>query len=167
MEKQVPVPLSLQHSLFFNQETAKIPANSSLMEEPYFLYELQVIKGQPWNDREEGLKALDKWWEKIKPELEEKFQARDPLAKHQMKAAIALFFMSLFWLNGEPVQLNDWKSKIFTLSIKPVNVADRLDFIMQRPYSYQAFVQIGELMTEQKKQWAKYNIVKKRKPDGI
>ncbi|MFK4997781.1 YpoC family protein [Bacillus sp. N9] len=44
--------------------------------------------------------------------------------------------------------------KIKLLQVTPYNLLDRLDFILHRPFSYQAFKQLQELMLEQQKHYA-------------
>jgi hypothetical protein len=101
-------------------------------------------------------------WERIKVELEILYRNRDQKSTLQgMKKGIGLFIQFLFWSNDrqinskEPVSINQ-------LVITPVNLDERLAYILSRPNLFHSYRQLSELMTEQAKQYAKKNIVKKR-----
>jgi hypothetical protein len=101
-------------------------------------------------------------WERIKVELETLYRNRDQKSTLQgMKKGIGLFIQFLFWSNDrqinskEPVSINQ-------LVITPVNLDERLAYILSRPNLFHSYRQLSELMTEQAKQYAKKNIVKKR-----
>ncbi|MEK4029007.1 YpoC family protein [Pseudobacillus sp. FSL P4-0506] len=158
----------LKHPLFFpNEGVGELPVGASLSSAPFFIYELSGTE-QPWLSEEKGLPLIKEEWPRLKEQLERKFQQRDREVHNEAKAMIALFLMNLFWSNGQPVQLHDWKQRIRELSIKPVNVEERLEFIFKRPYSYHSYMQVSELMIEQEKQTAKYLAIKKKnKKDGL
>ncbi|WHZ01510.1 hypothetical protein QNH48_21300 [Neobacillus sp. YX16] len=101
-------------------------------------------------------------WERIKVELEGLYRNRDQKSTLQgMKKGIGLFIQFLYWSNDrqinskEPISINH-------LVIKPVNLDERLAYILSRPNLFHSYRQLSELMTEQAKQYAKKNIVKKR-----
>jgi hypothetical protein len=101
-------------------------------------------------------------WERIKVELETLYRNRDQKSTLQgMKKGIGLFIQFLYWSNDrqinskEPISINQ-------LVITPVNLDERLAYILSRPNLFHSYRQLSELMTEQAKQYAKKNIVKKR-----
>jgi hypothetical protein len=101
-------------------------------------------------------------WERIKVELEGLYRNRDQKSTLQgMKKGIGLFIQFLYWSNDrqinskEPISINH-------LVITPVNLDERLAYILSRPNLFHSYRQLSELMTEQAKQYAKKNIVKKR-----
>ncbi|PAE43711.1 YpoC family protein [Bacillus sp. 7884-1] len=101
-------------------------------------------------------------WERIKVELEGLYRNRDQKSTLQgMKKGIGLFIQFLYWSNDrqinskEPILINH-------LVITPVNLDERLAYILSRPNLFHSYRQLSELMTEQAKQYAKKNIVKKR-----
>ncbi|MEH6994624.1 YpoC family protein [Neobacillus drentensis] len=101
-------------------------------------------------------------WERIKVELEGLYRNRDQKSTLQgMKKGIGLFIQFLYWSNDrqinskEPISINQ-------LVISPVNLDERLAYILSRPNLFHSYRQLSELMTEQAKQYAKKNIVKKR-----
>ena len=162
-KRKVKVMEQMKHPLFFSsEEVVELSAEASLSVAPFFIYELSGEE-QPWASEKKGLPFIEKEWTSLKLGLERKFQQRDPKVHVEMKAAIALFLMKLFWSNGRPVQLNDWKQKVRELDIKPVNVEERLEFVFRRPYSYHSYRQVSELMIEQEKQAAKHLVLKQKK----
>ncbi|TDL76958.1 hypothetical protein E2R56_01910 [Rhodococcus qingshengii] len=101
-------------------------------------------------------------WERIKVDLEGLYRNRDQKSTLQgMKKGIGLFIQFLYWSNDrqinskEPISINH-------LVITPVNLDERLAYILSRPNLFHSYRQLSELMTEQAKQYAKKNIVKKR-----
>jgi len=164
MGEVILVPNELKHALFFSENTLRLPKQLSILHEPYFIAEL-LGKDKPWDYPDRGLACLQAAWKELNPLLESKFERRDRTVSDQMKAAIALFLMSLFWSNSQPVALNNWCEKVKMMVIKPVNVEERLSFVFSRPFSYHAYIQISELIIEQQKQFAKYTILNKKR-DG-
>ncbi|WP_285614002.1 YpoC family protein [Pseudobacillus badius] len=163
MKREVEIPEQLKHSLFFSEkERVEWPAEASLSSAPFFIYELSG-EGKPWLVEDKGLDMIEKEWFLLKAELESKFQRRDRDTQVQMKAAIALFLMKLFWGNGQPVRLNGWDKQVKKLDVQPVNVTDRLAFVFHRPYSYHSYRQVRELMIEQDKLLAKKAAMKEKK----
>jgi len=100
-------------------------------------------------------------WESVKTQLDKLFRERDQKkAKEWMDKGIALFIQFLYYTNEEfstpanPVPFHQFDSK-------PVNIEERLGFIIARPALYHSYRQLSELMVEQEKLYAKRKIVKK------
>lgn len=115
----------------------------------------------------ESIPQLIKEWKDIKDQLEILFRERDQQnAKKLMDQGINLFIQFISLSNGFPASLD----KPFTpnqYDFKPVNVEERLGFIMYRPALYHSYRQLSELMVEQEKLYVKINILKKAsKPNG-
>ena len=68
-----------------------------------------------------------------------------------MIEGIALFIKLVFWTNEQPVRLKNIFVELEQFPATPVNVRDRLEFIMARPAHYHAYIQLSELMVEQEK----------------
>jgi hypothetical protein len=101
-------------------------------------------------------------WERIKVELEGLYRNRDQKSTLQgMKKGIGLFIQFLYWSNDRQINSKE-PSSINQLVITPVNLDERLAYILSRPNLFHSYRQLSELMTEQAKQYAKKNIVKKR-----
>ncbi|MBE3569914.1 MAG: hypothetical protein IMW92_07305 [Bacillales bacterium] len=173
MKKQRELPIELEDDFFFSRSKQfnenQAPLSTLELETfPYFHFEMYFygndrLQEYPWENPGKYIPLLMKKWEKIREVLVGKFSKREKELKSEMKAGIALFFMLMFWSNSVPVELCNWKQKMDEFHAKPVNGAERLQFIMERPYSYPAFRQIDELFTEQCKQYAKMAAIQKRK----
>lgn len=104
-------------------------------------------------------------WRHSKDELDIHFQNRDSdKALPFMKRAIDLFEQFLISSNS----LSPDKYCIKDCKIKPVNVEERLDFIVSRPTLFHSYKQLAELFNEQEKLFAKQTILnrsKNKRPD--
>jgi len=111
---------------------------------------------------DETIPSLIEEWKLIKGKLEQLFKLRDKKAiEEPMKQGIALFVQMLHSSNGlsvcpSPIQYHQ-------LRLKPVNVEERLEFILARPHLYHSFIQLVELMNEMEKQWFKVMAINKSK----
>jgi hypothetical protein len=105
-------------------------------------------------------------WQQYKLELEEYLKNRDSeKASPLMEKAIGLFREFLYSSNG--LHCSDLYN-IDDCILKPINVQERLKFIITRPSLYHSYVQLAELFAEQEKQYARkmaLNKVKKNRPD--
>ena len=105
-------------------------------------------------------------WGKVREKLDELFRSRDMKnTKEWMEKGIGLFIRFLFKTNDKsffqgPIPYDQ-------LEIKPVNIEERLAFILNRPNLYHSYRQLVELMIEQEKQFAIRNSIKKSSsPNG-
>ncbi len=117
---------------------------------------------EPWEDFVSVQADLWAEWEAIAEGTEER------LAKRQtkeigpyMQKGIILFLSILFWSNKTSVHLDNLEEEIRILSHKPVNVDERIGYILNRPNTYPAYMQLKSLMEEQKKMVAKLIALKK------
>ena len=81
--------------------------------------------------------------------------------KPYMQRGIVLFLSILFWSNKKPVNLDELNEELQAMAHKPVNVDERISYILHRPNTYPAFMQLKSLMEEQKKMVAKLIALKK------
>lgn len=96
-------------------------------------------------------RVLDEW-NKCKENLTTHFKNRDSeKALPLMERAIDLFQQLLFLSNS----MNPDLYSIIECKIKPVNVEERLNFIVSKPKLFHSFKQLAELFDEQEKQFAK------------
>lgn len=109
----------------------------------------------------EGISQLLEEWGNLKIQLENLYKQRDQRnTLHRMKKGITLYLQFLFWSNDKEVNLKEPVS-FNEIEIKPVNVNERLGFIVARPNLFHSYRQLSELMLEQEKLYAKKNIRKK------
>ncbi|MET1030306.1 YpoC family protein [Domibacillus tundrae] len=144
---------------YFSDET-HVEMPDSVCFYPYFLYELSGDK--PWEWEKSGLPLLQSAWDEMETALDEKQRARSKDVKREVDALLAMFFMALFWVNGQPSAPVLWKEKEADFAVKPINFRERFTYIDSRPYTYMAYRQLIELMTELKKAAAVYAIRKPR-----
>jgi len=148
------VPISKELRYFSTDTQVEMPESVSLF--PYFKYELSGEK--PWEGEKSGLPLLESDWVKMEQTLNEKQNARSKDVKREVDALLAMFFMALFWVNGQPAAPVQWREKQADFAVKPINFLERFTYIDNRPYTYMAYRQLIELMTELKKAAAVYAI---------
>ena len=162
------IPKELVHSFFFSENEIIVIPTHALQKinttEP-FVYEAAFFSGieaiKPWECPEESIPLLLEEWQTIKKELDMLFAKREvDDAKPLMKKGVGLFIQFIYWVNGRPAILAN-RLDLNSLSIKPVNLSDRLEFILTRPALYHSFIQLTELMTEMNKHYVKAYIIKK------
>jgi hypothetical protein len=109
----------------------------------------------------ETIPSLLNEWKVIKSQLEVLFKERDQQnVKKLMVQGINLYIQFISLSNGYPISLDEpFTAKQY--EFKPVNVEERLGFIMSRPALYHSYRQLSELMVEQEKLFVKRNILRK------
>ncbi|WP_052712104.1 YpoC family protein [Domibacillus indicus] len=149
---KVRIPRELRY--FSDEAEARLP--ESVHTYPYFKYELSGEK--PWKGEKSGLPLLESAWAEMENALDKKQRSRSKEVKEEVDALLAMFFMALFWVNGQPSAPVLWKEKEAEFAVKPINFLERFSYIDSRPYTYMAYRQLIELMTELKKAAAVYAI---------
>ncbi|WP_433742794.1 YpoC family protein [Falsibacillus pallidus] len=156
------VPNKLQHPFFYAAPEIIWPENKN---EIYFfdefLFFLEKKGDRPWTTPEVHLPLLNEQWKQLNKSLQSMFAMRARGVKPIMVQAICTFFKYLFWANGEPVVLNKLDSSLQGLKIKPVNIEERLFFMMESKSYFHAYKQLSELFNEQTKQTAKHFAMRK------
>jgi hypothetical protein len=130
-----------------------------------FLDELEWLT--PMENLDDSITLLVTEWEKVRIELELLYKNRDQKTTILgMKKGIGLFLQFLFWSNDKQIAVLE-DTPLCLLKVKPVNIDERLGFIISRPNLFHSYRQLTELMVEQEKLYAKKKIVKKAfKPKG-
>lgn len=166
----VNVPEELKHPLFFptGEITWEKSDESCLNVRVPFIYEAAFFTGnpglKPWENYKQSIPALLNEWEKIKEPLQEYFaKRRKKEAAVLMKTATAYFLEFLFWTNGKPVKLFP-RISYEELEFVPVNIEERLEFIIARQNLYHSSVQLVELFHEMKKLYAKLTVINPKYP---
>jgi hypothetical protein len=158
------VPPELKNGFFFSSDKIKMEMPEKKLTDN-FVYELLYYHGidgwKPWENQEESFLFLMEEWEGVREQLEELYRNRDQNnARSAMKKGIGLFIQLLFWANDQPVLLKEPIPSI-PLVYQPVNLSERLAFIMSRPNLFHSFRQLSELIVEQEKLYVKKSILKK------
>lgn len=168
MKKFFPVPDELNHPFFFpeqeiqwvDKDTSKLYVQEPFIHELAYYLKRETIR--PWESNEESVKELLEQWYKLRERLEQVFSKREKdQALGLMKVGVGFFIEFLYWGNGFPSVLAPSIS-YHDLLIKPVNMEERLQFILTRPTLYHSFIQLSELMTEQQKLFYKNLAMKNR-----
>lgn len=159
------LPQELNHPFFFTEQeiVVDIPIQSWNMNQVFifeilFYNKMEAIK--PWMKTSGYLPAITAGWKDLKAAIEGQHHLRNKAGiSAEMRKGIGLFLQFLFWSNQKPVCLLNL-GNLSDLKIKPVNIEERLNFILSRPGLFHSFVQLSELMTEQEKAFAKHERLK-------
>ncbi|GAA0347923.1 hypothetical protein GCM10008967_42810 [Bacillus carboniphilus] len=159
MTRLYPVPEEMKHDILMKQfewefDDQRLKGNSVI---PSFFYELSYYSGligvRPWENRDEVIPLIIMEWNQERTKLHAIFKARRSKdAEPGMLRAIELFLVLVFWGNHKPVRLDGLEEQLIQLPVKPVNIQERLSFVISRPSLYPAFIQLGELFLEAEKQ---------------
>ncbi|MCQ2009158.1 hypothetical protein NOM01_04010 [Sporolactobacillus sp. STSJ-5] len=168
MEKslqKLEIPESFRVSPFYkNQQLIE----SAFIEEEVtfqipFLYDLcyyanpQILPVWPWNKEEN---YFHEYWMKQRESIRELFHIREQKkAKDPMLLSISAFIDQLFWSIGHSV--NTLNSQQLFLGIQllpfaPLNIEERLSYLLSQPDRYLSFVQLDELEQEFTKKRSSY-----------
>ena len=167
-ERTLLVPIQLVHPFFFAEckELTVLEDELTYMNvSKPFIYEAAYFSGvqavKPWETQEESIACLLNEWQTVKELLETLFGKREIIhVLPLMKKGISLLLELVYWGNGLPVVLSNSLDES-KLAIKPVNISERLEFIMQRPTLYHSYIQLAELIGEMNKQFVKQQVLKK------
>jgi len=100
-------------------------------------------------------------WKKSVEELEAMFQARNTNESAALLERGLSLFIEMLHLTNEQTVSNEGVS-FENLKLKPINVEERIRFILSRPGSYHSFKQLTELFKELEKLYAKKTSLEKR-----
>lgn len=104
-------------------------------------------------------------WKQEKDFLSNQFKNRTKAGVNEsMAKSIDLFFEFLFTVNDKNVP-NAFPTfdEFSTVSVKPINLSERIDFIMAKQDQYHSFIQLCQLYDEFTKQYHKNLIIKRQK----
>ncbi|MED3553602.1 YpoC family protein [Cytobacillus praedii] len=162
------IPHELNNPFFFSandqiliekDHLQKMVLNMPFLYEAAFYENIPALK--PWQSHEKFIPLIKKEWDTEKIKLEEIFTNRKYKdAIPPMKKGIGLFLQFVYWANGQPVHF-DMPLSSESLKVQPVNLEERISFIMQRPALYHSFIQLNELLIEMEKQYVKHMAMKK------
>lgn len=154
----------------FSSEQIKNSVYSSFEEalEDFPLYYDYVFflgkqQEKPWLKREQFIPILRCLWEETEPLITTAFQNRNrKQVTLPMKKMILALLAYLFWTNEKPVpSLDVLIAEVKELKYKPVNVDERLAYILSSPNHHHAFTQLKQLFIEQNKKYAIAKLAKR------
>jgi hypothetical protein len=161
----LPLPAELNNPFFFSTKIIKAENDPSKLGIENFMFDALFYNGnesfKPWENQVDSIPIIMVEWEKNKDQLEKLHRNRDQKnTLHLMKKSIGLFLEFLFWSNDRPVSLQQ-PIPCYPIDYKPVNIEERIAFIISRPNLYHSFRQLSELIMEQEKIYAKKRIKQK------
>ncbi|CAM4152012.1 hypothetical protein HCA55_00405 [Listeria booriae] len=122
---------------------------------PFWQEQLFYTRGRgemPWHtDPARACQRMAKQWKNIAQELDASFKLRETPDMAIIRDGVGIYLSMLFWSNRRPVQLDNLEAHMETLEVIPMNLEERLAFVMERPDGYPAFKQLNELVKEQRK----------------
>ncbi|EKF36302.1 YpoC family protein [Bacillus xiamenensis] len=121
--------------------------------------------GLPWQKTEEFVPVMFELWNELKIKMLPRFQTRKSRCEQDdMLQGIVSMMAMFYWIKGERLQSVDWEEiKQQTFPVAPINWTERVEFILLKPTQYHCFIQLDELYTELKKQYGKYEALRKLK----
>ncbi|MDU0154058.1 YpoC family protein [Bacillus cabrialesii] len=130
-----------------------------LVNPVYFDFSTESQGVLPWEDGGKYVPLLFRVWEDIKESLLPVFQTRKSRCdQNDMLKGIVCLLASFHWTAGERVKSLDWAELTEkSFPAKPINWAERVEFILLKPTQYHCFIQLDELFTEMKKHFYKYH----------
>jgi hypothetical protein len=169
MSNSVQIPATFKHAPFYaDKHVLAYDATKSQTENPYFLYDIayvqQVELSRPWENRFIYIQEVIKEWKVTKEEVGELFKKRDRKGARPLVVTYTAQFISMmFWLNERHVEsIDNILVSIQELPIKPLNIEERLQFILQSPDHYHSFIQLRQLYEEFEKITVKQQILTKK-----
>ncbi|GGM23093.1 hypothetical protein GCM10011351_06200 [Paraliobacillus quinghaiensis] len=85
-------------------------------------------------------------------------EARVPMEKYTKQFIHTLFILNKKeWLEGE-----DFLDNIQTFKYKPLNIKERIQYVIEYPHQYHCFIQLNELYKEVEKIYARAEILEKK-----
>ncbi len=172
-QKRYDIPASFRYDPFFkNRRTfldySHLNISETIDHEPFY-YDMLVLQSQhvkPWESPNEFVPLIFEKWKQRVPEINNAFAIRKINAETNelMIHCISLFIISLYWSNKSPVKsLNIVDANIQKNKIKPINVGERLLFIIKNYTKFHSFSQLKQLFIEHEKAFYKQAAIDKLK----
>ncbi|MGG1696560.1 YpoC family protein [Bacillus zhangzhouensis] len=124
----------------------------------------ETLTGEhPWQKTEEFVPVMFELWNELKEKMLPRFHTRKSRCEEDdMLQGIVSMIAMFYWIKGARLQTLEWEDiKQETFPVAPINWTERLEFILLKPTQYHCFIQLDELYTELKKQYGKYEALKK------
>lgn len=163
MVHSITTPKQFQLEPFFKEQSFNVAENLTFVDgielNPLLfdlLYSVGVEAYKPWNEPVQSIAIMFHHWEQSDERIANLFsQRKRSEALEPMKQQICFFIAILFWLNKQPVRsLRNLREDISKIEIKPVNVCERIEYIISSPNHHHSFTQLKQLFLEIKKKYA-------------
>ncbi|MCP8968789.1 YpoC family protein [Ectobacillus ponti] len=152
---------------FFSPGAVLQDDGEKIFGEQYLLYDILADLPdlpKPWQQMESSIPLLLKRWKDEHTSIAQLFRERQKeAAKEPMVRYTAYLLSLLHWLNGVPVKsLVHLYDGLGQLQRKPVNVEERLRFIIAQPAHHHSYIQLAELYEEAEKLFYKALAMQKK-----
>ncbi|ADU30177.1 hypothetical protein Bcell_1915 [Evansella cellulosilytica DSM 2522] len=114
---------------------------------------------QPWDNLQTLiLKVKNLWLNEGLPTLTQCFHERNRnKARPYMLYYLSLYIQTMIWLQERPVYtLNAIQEQLNHLPYAPMNIRERISFILNSPDHYHSFITLKQLFEESHKKWTIY-----------
>ncbi|WP_034671872.1 YpoC family protein [Ectobacillus panaciterrae] len=169
---KLDIPAAFRQPPFFVKEETIVYEETETLEQAagkeYFLYELAKLQGldayEPWQDQEHAIPVMIEVWKEERDGIASLFRERRRTEAEKPTVRFSAHFLSaLYWLNDERLtSLENIEQQLTALKIKPVNVSERLGFVLNQPGHYHSFIQLTQLYEEFEKLFVKEMLIQKR-----
>ncbi|MGG0178273.1 YpoC family protein [Gottfriedia acidiceleris] len=138
-----------------------------IKNKPFFYESNQILVNESSNipnESDEIIKEMFNEWKEESEHISNYFKQRNrKLASEPMIRGLANFISILTWLNGQMLlNLNNLLLELDKLKIKPINLDERINFLLNQPDHYHSFIQLSGLYTELEKLYYKQKITSSR-----
>ncbi|MEH6939481.1 YpoC family protein [Bacillus sp. JJ664] len=151
-------------SPFYMEGNNEIEHDSIMIKNKPFSYEsLHLLEENSISSqevRDEIIQDMFMQWKEESELLSGYFRMRNrKVALEPMLRGLANFISITTWLNGKILtNINDVLIELDSLTIKPINLKERISFVIKQPDHYHSFIQISGLYTELEKLYYKQKI---------
>ncbi|MGG2028159.1 YpoC family protein [Gottfriedia sp. S16(2024)] len=150
-----------------NNSNELINEEIKIKNKPFFYESNQILVNKSSkipNESEEIIKQMFIEWKDESKHISNYFKQRNrKLACEPMIRGLANFISILTWINGQMLlNLNNLLLELDKLKIKPINLDERISFVLNQPDHYHSFIQLSGLYTELEKLYYKQKITSSR-----
>ncbi len=151
-------------------EISQMAVSEDIIGPCYFSFDSEAkqypLTPAPWDADKDTFDSLLRGWQTLEGSLSDLFHNRElQAAQPKMLEGLAIFIEALFWSNEKPVPALSHSiliTEAAQLPHKPINIDERLSYILKKPIHYLSYVQLKELFAELKKKHAIAQIKRKK-----
>ncbi|PGS48554.1 YpoC family protein [Bacillus sp. AFS041924] len=157
---------------FYKDKTVDQIVNDeiNIKNKPFFYESYQIIVNNSTdmpNESDEIMIQMIKEWKEESDYISNYFKQRNrKLAYEPMIRGLANFISILTWINGKMLlNLNNILHELDGLKVKPINLNERISFLLNQPDHYHSFIQLSGLYSELEKLYYKQKITSPKSED--
>lgn len=131
---------------------------------------VEINQNESWDESKNTVPEIFRKWDEKKIMISDLYKKRRcdrKILKEPMTLSVSWFILSLFRTNHRHApDLEHVLEEIKDLPIKPINLSERLAFILMKIEQFHAFIQLSELFDELEKLFYKQQMMEKIKKEG-